>query len=465
MNLDSLIKFDDYPEMVDSEYKNFHVWTSIRVKILKSYFNKKNNLVKPINERPSFFKLFKCGIVSVFRFPFFIRNKDILYFSSSVVNVKHGDGYENRLYDTYFQLYENNSLLLESAYNYEYRTPRKCKVYSSDFFLFLIILFSYVFYLNKKDLKILKKKFDRIKSSLNDGILEPQSWRMLEARMIKSYKRFVLGNILYGKMIKKINPKVVFVEDASYGEDTSMSLAFLCNKAGIQFAEFQHGLVSKDHYAYNYGKKYSASINAKKNLPKYFLTFGKYWSDRIEIPGKKINIGFPYLNRVSSQRNLDLVKKTILIVSDGDKPHLFFRIVETLAKSPLFYDYDLVLKLHPIEVVSLDKNYGGLKKYANVKIKTYTPVYDFLLIATAVVGCASTVMHEAICFGLKPFVFLNKISKIRADLPCFNFFSSVDELLDILLKSDSIIDEEIRKYIWEESPEENYIKFIQSLIY
>jgi hypothetical protein len=239
----------------------------------------------------------------------------------------------------------------------------------------------------------------------------------------------------------------------------------------IIYAEFQHGLVSKNHPAYNYGDTFIKSTITKRLLPKYFLTFGKYWSEQVRIPGKKNEIGFPFLKEKSlmlkkKDKNKSLI--TILVVSDGVFPEFYEKLIRKLSNEKYEYPIEIIFKLHPVEVPLLKTWYNSLMEIENVIIKTYESVYDIMIMADIVVGCASTVMFEALQFSLKPFVYVNNRSKENIDNSYFHTFNDVDDLIDQIREEKYLIEKQVinedMSYIWEQHSKECFKNFIDEVL-
>ena len=230
------------------------------------------------------------------------------------------------------------------------------------------------------------------------------------------------------KILQKIKPKIVFREDASYGNYQALSWA--CNKLGIVFAEFQHGYVGIDHIAYNYGDIFLKNEELKNLLPSYYLTFGSFWGSQISHPAKKIPIGFPYLNEKSKQVNN---KNLILIISDGDTPNITRFLINCVKEFSIKNNLKIILKLHPLEVSKKKEWYSDYLEGDLFKIKTFEPVYDYIQNARFVIGSSSTVMYETLCFGINPFVYESERTSIReVEMSIFDTFKTKEELLQLM---------------------------------
>src|SRR3546814_12540747 len=87
--------------------------------------------------------------------------------------------------------------------------------------------------------------------------------------------------------------------------DTLYPYTTLFRSAGIPVAEFQHGYIGHDHYAYNYADSVADS-GYRDGLPDYLLTFGQYWADSVRTPSEKVVIGGPRMNEHRDRKSTRL---------------------------------------------------------------------------------------------------------------------------------------------------------------
>jgi len=126
----------------------------------------------------------------------------------------------------------------------------------------------------------------------------------------------------------------------------------VAKERGIKTAEFQHGVVSNMHPAYNYGEGILNSEEYRKYIREYFLTYGEYWNNQIKIPGKKYVVGNPHFHEsIKRYKDIEEEKNTILIVSQWTLTKEFVEIAEFLANN--LKDKKIILKMHPGEIKNL----------------------------------------------------------------------------------------------------------------
>lgn len=114
------------------------------------------------------------------------------------------------------------------------------------------------------------------------------------------------------RLLKKRKPKSIYIV-VSYG---NLPLIAAAKDLGIEVIEFQHGVITQYHFAYNFGEP-------SKNL-KYFpdklLTFGKYWANTEGFPKQTIVevSGFPYLNQqLKKYEGVSKRENQVLFLSQG----------------------------------------------------------------------------------------------------------------------------------------------------
>src|SRR5699024_3590183 len=130
--------------------------------------------------------------------------------------------------------------------------------------------------------------------------------------IIKQMNDFIHGYNYYIKLFSKRKPKRIFIV-VSY---ECIPIIAAAKDLGIKVIEFQHGVLTEYHFAYNFSDP-TKDINY---IPDKLLTFGEYWGKTERFP-KQIEIevcGFPYLNQqLEKHKGFPKKKKQILYISQG----------------------------------------------------------------------------------------------------------------------------------------------------
>lgn len=379
----------------------------------------------------------------------------ILFFGGDVANIKTGDAYFNRLNELFANTFADNSILIENSYNYSYKRPRTfAKVYANDYIKLRANLKSKFSKTNKIDLEQIDSFISYLKNRFNYKFKSEGIWNELKTTLQLYAKRLKYLTNEYIRLFQKINPKIILLQCACYGE---MPIILAARYLNIKIVEYQHGLISLSHPAYNYSNKISKSYI--KYLPDTFLTYGKYWSENLRIPTRIIEIGNPFL-----EQTLRLSKKVekldqILYASSVMNPKKIVQDVLLLNDTLKKHKISVVFRPHPSEHERLSNIYKPICD-AGIKIDK-APIYETLAKSKFVISEFSTIMFEAIPFDCVIFTINSPLSQMYD----IKIFKLVDNMEDVV---KNILSETIKKYesdfFWTKGWQDNYIRFIKSEI-
>jgi hypothetical protein len=111
-----------------------------------------------------------------------------------------------------------------------------------------------------------------------------------------------LADMCYWRIIFRMMRPSLFLVLCSYGQEAPVAAA---RSLGIPTWELQHGMISEDHFGYNYGE--SARAHARElPLPERIVTFGSFFSDALVSCGywtreQVPSLGFPRLSHFKRQ--------------------------------------------------------------------------------------------------------------------------------------------------------------------
>jgi hypothetical protein len=473
LSLEHLLKIEE-PEILNFRFtiNNLPMWLFIRHYVFWEILKTKKNLaephVKPQIKNMNFIDKFNYLKNIIKKYPFFIRkNYDIVILGAAVNNVFENGFYVNRLYDNFYFIFPEKTMIFEISNKFYFPEPRKVDSFSIELYYIIRKIYSKFKKPYKEDLRnidifinFLISNFEKIFIQV-DGELKNN----IKKQLINISNRLVINNYFYRYMLNKLNPKVLIIEDAHYGGYTD--LIYISKKLGKIVIEPQHGYVGKDHLAYNFNQKLFEYI--KEFLPDYFLTFGKFWSDNIRTPSERIEIGFPYLeekvNIAKQLKNQEIRdKKNILIISGGSCPEEYNNLVKNLYNLLDKDRFKIVFRPHPSERIALNERYKDIISMG-VEIDLDN-IYESLFNYDIVLSFEkSTVIYEAIAFGAKVVLikhpnynFLDSSNNVFLESE-YNFDIIVDIIKDdsITYSIDSI------NYIWQPNSLSNYKNFIKSI--
>lgn len=467
LTLKDLLTVENSTEVLDFRFEcdNILMWPFIRfnlymIPILKEY-KLANPRTSKVKSRFTDNMLYIKNTIIKNPYRNSLKSKyDILMFCSGSTNVKKGSKYFNRINDYFAFMNKDKTLLIEDSLRRKYYIPR---AFPNICYHDYIVLEAYI---KSKFVKLNEKDVVRIKSLLKfleqkyPYKLGKSDLNTIENTLLHISKRLNIYYYLYDKLFDKFNPKVIFLEEASYGRKSY--ILKWAKARNIITVELQHGVVYKNHPAYNYGNAIINSYIYKEYLPDYFLTYGKYWSESINLPVRKITIGNPNYSenikkiKISSRDN---GKTKILIISKGTNPDIIKERVLDISSIVNKAKYEIWFRPHPKELPMLKDRYSELLARNTIKIDTEQDVYLSLLNVDFVAGDFSTVLFEAIGICKSVFVMACPEMDLYDPKNIIKRFSNAEELIN-LIQTHNGKDGIDRDYIWEPNWEVNYRNFI-----
>lgn len=454
------------------EFNSILMWPFIRFYIYKKLLSKENRNINSnilSLKRYTFYDnvTYIKNIISNNPYKKYSKKYDILMFCSGITNIKRGNKYFNRVNDYFAFIYKDKTLLIEDSNKRKYYIPRFFpNICYHDFIILNSYIKSKFGKVSKKDIITIKNLLNFLKTVFNEK-LQNSDLNIIENSLLSLSKKLRIYNYLYNKLFDKYNPKVIFLEDASYGS-RSYILKW-AKERGILTIELQHGVLYNNHPAYNYGKSILDSNIYKKYLPDYLLTYGKYWNEQINIPLKKVVIGNPNYSENIKELNFNRKnenKKRILIISNNEIFYMMKKIAIELNVLLDKKNYDIVFRPHPGDFYEKRDSNFVFFKTKGIKIDTETDVYKSLKDTDFLIGKNSTVLYEAIGICKSIFMIKHPFLLRNMNIPkCIKRFSNSKELA-YFIQNDNPEENKIinTNYIWEPNWENNYRYFINGLL-
>jgi len=266
----------------------------------------------------------------------------------------------------------------------------------------------------------------------------------------------------YQRFFDARRPKLLQIDGASYGGIWSYVIRW-ARAAGIPVAEFQHGYIGHDHYAYNYAASMADSIY-RDGLPDYLLTFGQYWADSICTPSQKVVIGSPRMSGYCLADTPPAGTPYVLLASTGVGPDFYRSVVQGLL-STLPAGFEVRFRPHPGERQMAAVNYAALFTDTRIRLDTEPDVYRSMAGAALVVGDITTLMFEAVGLGVPTRVIDCDIARNRMPTSIFQFldYAEVPELLHGRV-ADSRPDSKVRTQVWASDWQARYQDFVAQFL-
>lgn len=472
--IEKLLKFEEDSRILDYKLasKDVIIWPLIRYSFYLRFISDftDQNINESTNKkiRKNFTKYLNF-IKSIFTFNRKLEGRsDILFLYDSISNIKLDDGkYFNRLFDYYSALFEEKTVMIESGYTNGHQKPRW---YNKVHF--------YQGHINIRRIKsrLSKSSFDdniKIEEFINFILSNfPVQINDKDIKFLRKSLRILSVNLKYIEkdyidIFKKFNPKIIFIEDALYGSFNAYIIK-LAKERGIITAEFQHGMISKKHIAYNYSDLLCNSELYSLYTPSYLLTMGEYWNNNCKVPSKKVIMGMPHLftniekykNRNISEIDKKNKKKKIILFICGNYHNEYINYLKKLCenKNP---NITYVVKVHPAYINN--KSYENeLGDYNNIKIVYFGDIHELIRDADLIVGDISTAVYESIAYDKKIIILENEDSLLYTPKEIGIWVKNYEQLKRIIDGDDYINNDRLE--IWNSNWEKNYVDFINKIL-
>lgn len=224
----------------------------------------------------------------------------------------------------------------------------------------------------------------------------------LVKRAIAAEKRRLVWRRVFRHLLRRINPKVLFLV-CSYGKEEIVEAA---RSLGIMTVELQHGIITPFHLGYSYPRGFR-----KRAFPDLFFAFGRHWAEAIDFPIHRdavLNVGYSFLNKGLCKYQHVGKKNQIIFISQGTTGKEIVNFVLRYLRERES-DIDVVFKLHPGEYERWEEYYPELEaahrtRTIRVVKGSSSTLYELLAESRWQVGVNSTALYEGIAFGCKTFV-------------------------------------------------------------
>lgn len=413
------MKLIDNPKILDCHFKNGMMILPYYHSIIVARLNKQSFSGEGMRKAPLRKRLW--SLLKGLRYCQ-VKRKDILIFSSTLFNVQKDRRFFNYLHGYYYDLYPNNTLLIEDGdTNYMWRTNDSCEslsfinTYIEIFSQFLQKICHTIKPIHYKDYKIVVSQYPDL---LSEEILSKDDY----------YTRFYAFFIT--KLFERARPKVVFVNCASYGHNGAI-ICYVAKHMGIKVIEPQHGVTYKCP-GYITSDVVSHSQEYHDYLPDALFTFGDYWNEFVDWKYDKVSVGYQYLNEYVSRIGDNDMTHDFLIISqpmiDKEEAKNKIQFVKSLAQT--FPDCRVLFRIHPSENYAQQKEI--YKACSNIEISNSTSVlYEDINRSKFIIGWFSNCLYECLAFKRVPIIIETKYTREVFPRKIGIWVKSVDDLKNI----------------------------------
>ncbi|MCM1261963.1 MAG: hypothetical protein NC313_04510 [Butyrivibrio sp.] len=467
--IEAFLEFENHSNVLNYHYKyqDMLMWPFVRIyvidAIVRSNISEEAGYVDSAAQKKGIIKLFSYKWMQLFKIqknPLFCRkHKDIIFFRSAVGSIKDDTGkYCDIVHDDFIALYDNTAII-EDAPFFRHFYPTKYKAYESDFLDIICMLNEKIARLNRADDVTINEFLNYLRTDLPFKIKE-EHWRTLRIILERYAKNNKLIYEYYKRCFMNMQPRIVFVTQGCYGSHAACKIKVL-HDLGIPCAEMQHGVVTLSHFAYNFSNVIYTSKEYLEYMPNVFLTFGRYWMNRVRLPIKMEVLGSANFYRNKCKMNEQQAKEILVLPSEDTQA--WRDLIAFIGKS--FPNKSVIVKIHPLYQMQykifeeIENEQNNVKAYINGNI------YDYLTRAYVVIGDKTTVLYEAAALE-KIVMIWNNAHSMHADSNLGYLFNDKYELIG-LLKEISLVKHKCAietKDIFVDDIKENYLKFIQKYL-
>ena len=366
----------------------------------------------------------------------------------------------NRLSDPLAACFPGKSITLLDQYGWDWPFPRsETRVVFHSPFQARITVAGYL-KMNMPRVRLLARDLSQSAYVAASNVL---GWQASPARQ-DAFQRFVARKVgalpcalaYYRTMMDQVRPVCLLACGVSYGP--LMPLVTAAREAGACIAEYQHGAISRGHDAYNFGERIRQSAEYRKTLPDYFLSYGRWWEQQVNLPVQMVTIGNPARTMV----NLHPVARSqdkALVLCDGIDLEKYLCFGRDLAVRAEKYKLKVVIRPHPVErklLASMSPD-----NWIGCQIDNSTTIFDAIAGAELVISELSTGLFDAIGLCQRIVAWRTQKSSFAFPEIPFQTFTDLEELVGRLADPDfGRISDAMQEDVWASGWPESLSRFL-----
>lgn len=320
-----------------------YYWDIIRYDVFEALMPK-NKVFIPKKQNINFFFIFK-RIIQFIRLLLGNSKKKYLFYISSRDKDFNGNHVDRNVIESLKIFNSKDCLIIESSYQKSknsYFLPQNIYYrffYKQEFFDFNDVT------------KIIEQKYGI--TSINNEFLN---------RILNKYYSDLF---FFKKIIKNFNVKQIYVVQ----NGIQKGIFRAAKELGIKTFEYQHGIVTENHIAYNYPK--IDFLEEQVSLPNIIFSYAPIWFQNNFLPNVNIlSLGNSFLYKQLQQNAKKTPIRGIVVISADDigKRLLEFLKNEKLQKE--IKNIPIYFKLHPNQFYQKYYYTEQLKNFDNIKVIT-----------------------------------------------------------------------------------------------
>jgi hypothetical protein len=291
-------------------------------------------------------------------------------------------------------------------------------------------------------------------------LVSDASWLQLRAMLVAHVNSDRWLCRIYDGLLERLRPRLLLIEDGCYGHWGS--LIRRARQHGTHIAEYQHGLVSSNHEAYNYLPQVHATV--RDVLPDTFLAYGRYWQNQISIPSEVRVVGNPHLTR-ALETEPDLQQSAsaaVMIVAGALDPAEYQRIAIEAAECMPDH-WRVIVRPHPSRRASAPRDFALLAQRPRIQLDLTDNYYLALRDVDVVAGDASTAVMEAAAFNKR--VFLIDHIEVQRNYPgMFATFRGGADLFGLISGQRTQPELPDTEHIWARDWQTSFRRFVTGVL-
>ena len=473
-NLSQILSLEDDPILLAFHCPNttIPVWALIRVTFIRTIMSEllyKNTSLTTGPRQRQYKQALQYGLRSLVHNSYHRNDytSDICLFSSGFGNFTRNSHTFERLVGYFANTYPDKSLIYQGhgdlRWHSNHQFPRVLYAAPSTLYTQVVGRIR----LNGAHLRLAAAVLERAAANafeLLGHVVQPRDMAVLKRSLAQQLAAMPFTTDYYAGWFSCRKIRLLLKEDGCFGA-RSIAILAAAKLAGVATAEYQHGALSAGHDGYNVAPALEHSLEFKRTLPDYLLTWGEWWGEQINMPLRRIVIGNPHFTE--STKHISTTKTTrecILILGDGIETELYLDLAKNVAKAANVRGVRVLFRPHPFERLRTERAAIPV----GVEVDKNSDIYQSFAVASIVISELSTGLFEAA--NLVDRVIMWNTQKARFAFPKLPFpsFSSFTELEDMLFQKPNFYSDvegsSTRSKIWDNNWKLNYKNFVESIL-
>lgn len=387
-------------------------------------------------------------------------NAPVTVMATAVGMIRVDGGWMNRLADHFVQANPHATLLVEDQFQWNWRSPRVV----SPILYHAPLQAAAVLRSQLSSRAPFRKMAGQVLAIAARGAADLIGYEFkkeilasLERRLASRASELPHLYSAYLAMLKRNGTRILLKEEACYGGGAAVMAA--ANRLGIITVEYQHGLISRGHDAYNFSPDVFDLPALRNCLPRYILTYGDWWNQQMSLPVERVTVGNPHRTYMLKGLVPDASRADIMLfLGDGLDTAASLEMAATLARVVEAIGLRLVFRPHPLErQLVCDMSAAG---ESMVEIDQVPDINASMAGVAGVIGETSTGLFEAVGLAKRVFVWDTSKSRFALGEHFFETFATAGELAAKMSQPASFPGSPTTE-LWAPNWQSNYANFLR----